>query len=136
MAELYHYGVKGMRWGHRKQRIASNGRLQKRRERGFKDARNLSTAHAKVEDMNRILGPAAKEASAQGKQLLVPSDIKDNFSRGIKAYETMSKKMNRRYKDVFSEVITDNGKDYVYTLLQDRKTGEGYEIKTELKVKR
>lgn len=69
--ELYHYGVKGMRWGHRKARPISNyfaNRRQRRADAGFvsvRQARKAAVQQARA---------ANKQARAQQKANMTPEE--------------------------------------------------------------
>ena len=131
---LTHHGIKGMKWGVRRYQN-KDGTLtpagKKRANKGLKDAERLSKSHAIIEDSTRILTPHL--SNKQGVQTLVPSDIKTEYKKRLDRYIKESSIMNKRYETLFDDIITDNGKDFVYVLLKDKKTGSGYEYRTELK---
>lgn len=129
--ELYHHGIKGMKWGVRRYQN-KDGSLtpagRKRVDKGFKDARDLAETHARLEDTTRRLHRGWDGKS----QILVPTDVKEAYGAKVDEFITKNSVMNKKYKSVFSEIITENGKDYVVTMLEDRVTGNGYESKVEL----
>ena len=134
MSELYHFGIKGQKWGVRRYQ-KKDGSLtpagKKRYDKSFKDARELSEAHARLEDATRAI---RKDVNQLGKnqKLIVPTEFKQNYSKMIQDYVNKSEVLKKKYSTVESLVITDKGKDYVWTLLQDPITGVGFESMVEL----
>ena len=50
--------------------------------------------------------------------------------------DKLNRFMSKKYKSVINDIITEEGKDYVYTLLEDEITGDGYESVVELHERR
>lgn len=132
---LSHHGIKGMKWGVRRYQNKDGTLTPEGRRRvnsGFRDARTLAESHAKLEDMNRIL-----TKNHDGKSnILVPTEIKKEFNNLLANHDKLNRLMSKKYKSVINDIITEEGKDYVYTLLEDEITGDGYESVVELHERR
>jgi hypothetical protein len=131
MAELQHHGIKGQRWGIRRYQN-KDGSLtpegKKRANRGLEDAHKLAESHARTEDFTRRLRKGWDGKS----QILVSTETKQAYKRQVDDFIRTNEVMKEKYSDVMTNIITENGKSYVYTLLTDKVTGNGYESKIEL----
>jgi hypothetical protein len=121
-----------MKWGvHRYQN--KDGSLtaagKKRMNRAQNDAKALGTVHARLEDSNRVLTRGVPKDS----KILVTTETKEDFSKQIKDYTSLHSTLTKKYADVVDDVITENGRDYLYVLLTDKKTGWGAEYIVDLK---
>lgn len=76
--ELYHYGVKGMRWGHRKARPISNyfaNRRQQRADAGFVSVRQAKRAAAQqARATNKQARANVRQAKAEAKANMTPEE--------------------------------------------------------------
>jgi len=81
-------------------------RYTRRQKRGFKDANRFGQSFARVEDSTRII----KKNITPGKQLLVPSDVKNNYKKQVKDFTKNLSIMNKKYKDVKTRTYTDKRK--------------------------
>ena len=130
--ELYHHGILGMKWGVRRYQN-KDGSLtaagKKRMNRAQNDAKALGHVHARLEDSNRALTRGVPKDS----KILVSTETKEDFSKQITDYTSLHSSLKKKYADIVDNVITKNGKDYLYVLLTDKKTGWGAEYTVELK---
>ena len=98
--ELYHYGVKGMRWGHRKKYYNDDGSLNDRgrAKQAYKDAKKATKSANKelrrvgrtafgVKGIARYDAAKKKADSAYGKEVAAKANYKSKMARDEKAAE-------------------------------------------------
>lgn len=132
---LAHHGIKGQRWGVRRYQNADGSLTPKgkaRMDAALKDSENLSYLHARLEDQTRRL----TRNVPKGNKILTDSDTVKQYKETVKQFTKMHETFKKKYSSIESSPITRNGKDYIYTLLVDKKTGMGAEYLTELHEKR
>lgn len=117
-----HHGIKGQRWGVRRFQnedgtLTAAGR--KRYNKAFSDAEKLNNAHAVLEDFEREITKGVKK----GNNILLPTDDLQYYNKLKKTYDGLQKEMTKKYRDVVSYVHTENGKNYMRTLLGDKSFG-------------
>ncbi len=128
---LAHHGIIGQKWGVRRYQN-KDGSLTAEGKRHManvqKDARKLAETHARLEDMNRELTRGVKP----GSQILVPTETKQKFTKLLNEYENLNEMFSKKYASVQSLPITEKGQDYIETILEDKETGWGAQVKIKL----
>lgn len=107
--ELYHYGVKGMRWGHRKKYYNEDGSLNKvgQARQTYKNAKK-EFASARINEFRTTINP-----------------IKTFGVEGIKRTEKVQKRTNKAYADM----VTANAR-YKASKAKTAEKAEKAEFKT------
>lgn len=92
--ELYHYGVKGMRWGHRK----VEPRSLSERYYSFRANRYKKHANAVQKDIDSFKGHEKGIKTNSGKVLLSAQDVKDSVN-GLKSVRNKSLAKSKKYEN-------------------------------------
>lgn len=121
---LAHHGIKGQKWGVRRYEN-EDGSLtpegKKRYSKMVKDSKQYGESIAKLERFG--LRQEAKKLKPDQK-LLVPSDVKNAYAKGVREMEKLENRMRTEYSDIFADVKSmDDGYDYVTTYLTDKYLG-------------
>ena len=126
ITEIYHHGVKGQRWGVRRYQNKDGSLTQagkKRMQEGFDDSDKLAKSFAKIENMNR----AVRKGWDGKSQILMSPEDKKAFDKAYQDFLDNWNVMKKKYSDVVTDIRTENGRDYVYVMLRDKVTGNGYQ---------
>lgn len=166
---LIHYGVKGMKWGVRKEyegtgggggggwgpnTIAGGGgpsplaasmagNPKKKKRFGKAEAKKMGIQDNAVQEKAKAKAEVEKDAQTLGDSLAkigslenaitalqsvgaeVPPELQKDYYDSIDKYMKDSAALNTKYEDMIThDLITENGKDYVMTLIYDSKYEE------------
>lgn len=131
--ELMHYGVKGMKWGHRKSNYGENG--SKRTEKLLKDltdydkkinsSHSVSTKQLKKYDKlyDKYDKSAAKDTKRMEKQGNTKAAKTISAGRTLVRMATHSDELSNAINSVAVKAKTKTGSDFTYSVLRDNEYG-------------
>ena len=127
MNELYHHGVKGIKWGIRRYQnhdgsLTSAGK--KRYNSEMKDLKKYTESSAEFWREQRKLDSLVSESKRTNKQIVVPKDQLQNYKNSYKKWEQQHSILSKKYKTITEDKrIMDDGYEYVVGKIRDGSLG-------------
>ena len=123
--ELRHYGVKGMKWGHRKNKYGENG--SKRTEKLLKDNSRNTLSTNQVNKYDKLAEKYDKSAAKDIKKLQEQGNTKaaKSISAG-RTYVRMTSNYDELANAITNVALKANvkiGADFTYSVLRDSEYG-------------
>ena len=102
--ELYHYGVKGMKWGKRKDYLKARSDLKKKRGDYATWSKNYlhNRSKAGAQEEQRNLGRSRHSAPAQKREINVPKALRPGMNKFLRSLPTEKNSVdfNRRQSEI------------------------------------